>query len=449
VHNIIYSTGIISLSTAFTDLFHSMNLINFQSVMLWQMNPRDFFGVLFFIVVLAITLIALTLSGKIFSERKKVKIALKNGIQLEVSPGSSLLETLSEQGIFLPTTCGGEGICTLCRCHVISGGGTVQQAETEGLTSDELKENWRLACQVKVRKDMIIQLPDGMQGIKKWDAEVVSNRFVAPFIAEIILKLPQDEFIEFQSGSYLRVEIPQISIDFRSDISIPQLFLPDWDRFGMRNLKVHNTKVQTRTYSFANPPSERNQVIFNVRISPPPIDPKTGKFRNLPPGIGSSYLFSRKAGDRISIMGPYGDFYLTNSLREMVFIGGGAGMAPLRSHLLHLFQMEKTSRKVSFWYGARTERDLFYMDEFQQIATDFPNFSLEIALSEVPKETKSPFHKGLIHELVLEKYLKSHPNPRSIEFYICGPQLMTAAVYKMLEELGVSHEMIASDSFGG
>lgn len=426
-----------------------MNLFDFQSVLLWQMNPRDFFGILFFIIVLAIILIAFTLSGKHFRKRKKVKIAIKNSIELEVSTGSSLLSTLSDQGIFLPTTCGGEGICSLCRCHVISGGGAIQQAEKECFTSDELNEKLRLACQVKVREDLIIQLPEGMQGIKKWEAEVVSNRFVAPFIAEIVLKLPQDEFIEFQSGSYLRVEVPEFNIDFSSDISIPHHFLPDWDRFEMRKLKVQNTKVQTRTYSFANPPSENNQVIFNVRISPPPIDPKTGKFRNIPPGLGSSYLFSRKAGDTVSIMGPYGDFYLFNSLREMVFIGGGAGMAPLRSHLLHLFKTEKTNRKVSFWYGARTERDLFYMDEFQQIVSDFSNFSLEIALSEVPKETNSIFHKGLIHELVLEKYLKNHPNPRGIEYYICGPQLMTAAVFKMLEDLGVSHEMIASDSFGG
>ena len=449
MHTILYLSENISRLAVVFDQILWVNTLNLQTVLLWQMNPRDFFGILLFIVVAAITLIALTLTGKIFSKRKKVKIALKNGIELEVSPGFSLLETLSEQGIFLPTTCGGEGICTLCRCHVHSGAGSVQQAETEGLTADELKENWRLACQVKVRKDMIIQLPDGMQGIKRWDAEVVSNRFVAPFIAEIILKLPDNEFIEFQSGSYLRVEVPEINIDFRSDISIPAPFLPDWDRFGMRSLKVHNPKLQTRTYSFANPPSENNQVIFNVRISPPPIDPKTGKFRTFPPGIGSSYLFSRKAGDKVSIMGPYGDFYLTNSQREMVFIGGGAGMAPLRSHLLHLFQTEKTGRKISFWYGARTERDLFYMNEFQQIATEFQNFRMEVALSEVPKESNSQFHKGLIHELVLEKYLKSHPNPRSIEFYICGPQLMTSAVYKMLEEIGVSHEMIASDSFGG
>ncbi len=386
-----------------------------------------------------------------------------------VKPGSSLLSVLSDKNVFLPSACGGGGTCAMCKCHVDEGGGDVLPTEMNHLTRKDVGEHMRLACQVKVRQDMRIRVPEEIFGIKKWECEVVSNYNVATFIKEFVVKLPEGEHLHFESGGYIQIDVPAIECDYK-DIDItshPRMgkaedeFRPEWDKYKMWDLKMKNEEPQFRAYSMANHPAEGNIVMLNIRIATPPWDRAANGWMNVNPGVCSSYVFTRKPGDKVVISGPYGEFFIKPTKREMVYIGGGAGMAPLRSHLFHLFHTLKTTdRKVSFWYGGRTRRELFYVEDFRAIEREFPNFKFYIALDNpLPEDNwkaKKDIHDtegegfvGFIMPVLYEQYLKNHPEPEEVEYYFCGPPMMNQSVIKTLDELGVPQENIAFDDFGG
>ena len=388
---------------------------------------------------------------------------------LLVKPGSSLLSALSDKNVFLPSACGGGGTCAMCECHVYEGGGDVLPTEMNHLTRKEAAEHKRLACQVKVREDMKIGVPEEVFGIKKWECEVVSNYNVASFIKEFVVKLPEGETLDFQSGGYIQIDVPEVEVDFK-DIEIaprsndpagPDKFKSEWDKYKLWDLKMKNDEEQFRAYSMANHPAEGNIVMLNIRIATPPFDRKTNGWMNVNPGVCSSYVFSKKPGDKITISGPYGEFFIKDTKKEMIYIGGGAGMAPLRSHLFHLFHTLKTTdRKVSYWYGGRTRRELFYIDEFRKIEKEFPNFRFYVALDNpLPEDNwkikeniddpNGEGFKGYIMNVCYEEYLKNHPEPEEIEYYFCGPPMMNASVIRTLDNLGVPKENISFDDFGG
>ena len=377
-----------------------------------------------------------------------VKININKEEDLDVDAGSSLLATLSENEIYLPSACGGVGTCAMCKCQVLSGAGDILPTEVGYFTRKEILESWRLACQVKVRQDLEIKVPEEIFGIKKWECEVVSNKNVATFIKEFVVKLPEGETMDFKPGGYIQVDVPECEIDFK-DIHVEKKFHKDWDKLNIWDLKMRNPEPVFRAYSMANHPAEGNIIKLNVRIATPPWDRKKNRFMKVNPGICSTYIFSRKPGDKITISGPYGDFFIKDTDREMLYIGGGAGMAPLRSHIFHLFHTLKTKRKVSYWYGARSKREIFYEDDFVDIEKKFPNFKFHIALSEPLPEDKWKGHTGFIHQVVLDNYLNKHPEPEEIEYYLCGPPMMNEAVLKMLDDLGVPEENIDMDDFGG
>lgn len=380
-----------------------------------------------------------------------VKITINGQEQIETEAGSSLLTTLSNRKIFLPSACGGGGTCAMCKCQVLSGGGTILTTETPYFTRKQQQENWRLGCQVKVKQDMEIKIPEEIFGIKKWECEVVSNDNVATYIKELVVKLPEGEFFEFESGCYIQIDVPACEIDFKDDLyKIDKRFQDDYDKFKIWDLKMENPEPIFRAYSMANHPAEGNIIMLNIRLATPPFDRQAGKFTEVNPGICSSYVFSLKPGDKVTIAGPFGDFHIKPTKKEMVYIGGGAGMAPLRSHLFHLFHtLKERERKVSFWYGGRSSREIFYTEQFREIEKEFPNFQYNIALSEPLAEDKWTGYTGFIHNVLYENYLKNHPEPEDLEYYICGPPMMNAAVFKMLDELGVPPENIAFDDFGG
>lgn len=380
-----------------------------------------------------------------------VKITINGEEDIETEAGSSLLTTLSNKKIFLPSACGGGGTCAMCRCQVLSGGGTILSTETPYFTRKQQQENWRLGCQVKVKQDMEIKIPEEIFGIKKWECEVVSNDNVATYIKELVVKLPEGEFLNFQSGCYIQIDVPACEIDFKSDLyKIDERFQDDYDKFKIWDLQMKNPEPIFRAYSMANHPAEGNIIMLNIRLATPPFDRQAGKFMDLNPGICSSFVFSRKPGDKITIAGPFGDFHIKPTKKEMIYIGGGAGMAPLRSHLFHLFHtMKERDRKVSFWYGGRSSREIFYTEHFRAIEKEFPNFQYNIALSEPLPEDNWTGYTGFIHNVLFENYLKNHPEPEDLEYYICGPPMMNAAVFKMLDDLGVPPENIAFDDFGG
>ena len=364
-----------------------------------------------------------------------------------VQPGQTLLTALSEENIFLPSACGGGGTCAMCKCQVLEGGGDVLPTEMNHLTRKEAQEHWRLGCQVKVKQDMKIKVPEEIFGIKKWDCEVIGNDNVATFIKEFVVKLPEGEILHFESGGYIQIDVPPIEIDFK-DMDVQEEYHPDWDKFGLWDLKMKNDEPIFRAYSMANHPAEGNIVMLNIRIATPPWDRAKNQWMDVNPGICSSFVFSRKPGDKVTISGPYGEFFIKETDKEMVYIGGGAGMAPLRSHVFHLFHTEKTDRKVSYWYGGRSLRELFYTDHFRDIEEKFPNFSYHIGLSEPLPEDNWDGPVGFIHQVVLDNYLSKHPEPEEIEYYLCGPPLMLKAVMNMLDELGVPDSNIAFDDFG-
>jgi|UniRef100_UPI00404B38EF Na+-transporting NADH:ubiquinone oxidoreductase subunit F len=380
-----------------------------------------------------------------------VKITINGEEAIETEAGSSLLTTLSNKKIFLPSACGGGGTCAMCRCQVLSGGGTILSTEAPYFTRKQQQENWRLGCQVKVKQDMDIKIPEEIFGIKKWECEVVSNDNVATYIKELVVKLPEGEFLNFQSGCYIQIDVPACEIDFKNNLyEIDERFQDDYNKFNIWDLKMNNPEPIFRAYSMANHPAEGNIIMLNIRLATPPFDRQAGKFMDLNPGICSSFVFSRKPGDKITIAGPFGDFHIKPTKKEMIYIGGGAGMAPLRSHLFHLFHtMKERDRKVSFWYGGRSSREIFYTEHFRTIENEFPNFQYNIALSEPLAEDNWTGYTGFIHNILFENYLKNHPEPEDLEYYICGPPMMNAAVFKMLDELGVPPENIAFDDFGG
>jgi len=379
----------------------------------------------------------------------EVTLTINDGEKvLVVDPGSTLLTSLSNSGIFLPSACGGGGTCGLCRCQIHEGGGSILPTETGFFTRKEQAADWRLGCQVKVRQDMKIEVPVEVMGIRKWECEVVSNHNVATFIKEFVVKLPEGEHLDFKSGGYIQIDVPKYEMNFR-DIDVEKKFRDEWDKFRMWDLKIKNTEETFRAYSMANHPAEGNIIMLNIRIATPPWDRAKGAFENVPPGICSSYIFSCKPGDKVSISGPYGEFFIKDTNREMIYVGGGAGMAPLRSHLFHLFHTLKTNRKVSYWYGARSKREIFYEAEFRKIEKEYPNFTFNIALSEPLPEDKWKGYVGFIHQVLYDNYLKDHEEPEEIEYYMCGPPMMNDAVQKTLYDLGVPGEMIDFDDFGG
>ena len=401
-----------------------------------------------FLFVVLIPVIVLVFVRKKLAPQGKVKININDEKEIEVEPGNSLLATLANEQIFLPSACGGGGSCGMCRCQVLEGGGTILPTETGFFSRKEQQNHWRLGCQVKVREDMKIHINPQIFGIKKWECEVVSNRNVATFIKEFVVKLPEGEHLKFLSGGYIQIDVPKIDVNYK-DIDVDEEYRADWEKFGMFDLVMHNPEPQFRAYSMASYPAEDNIIMLNVRIATPPFDRVNGGFMKVNPGVCSSYIYSLKPGDKVTISGPYGEFHIKDTKREIIFIGGGAGMAPMRSHILDLFLTKHTDRKVSYWYGGRSLRELFYIDDFRKIEEENPNFKFNIALSAPLPEDNWTGYVGNIHEVLLENYLKNHSEPEEIEYYLCGPPMMTAAVLKMLDSLGVPKEMISFDDFGG
>ena len=362
---------------------------------------------------------------------------------LSVRPGRTLLSTLSDEKIFIPSACGGGGTCGMCKCRIPEGGGQVLPTELSHVSRAEVKEDVRLSCQVKVRQDMMIFVPEEIFNIRQWECRVRSNRNVATFIKELVLELPENEVLAFKAGGYIQIDIPRYDRIGFSDFDIEEEYRSDWDTFNMWQLAGRNGEETFRAYSMANHPAEGNIVILNVRIATPP--PK--EWERVPPGVGSTYIFNLKPDDKVRISGPYGEFFIRDTEREMVYVGGGAGMAPMRSHLFHLFRTLKTERKVSFWYGARSRKEMFYDEDFREIAAEFPNFSYNVALSEPQPEDEWNGPVGFIHTVLYENYLKNHEGPEEIEYYMCGPPIMVSSVEKMLYDLGVEKEMISYDEF--
>ena len=362
---------------------------------------------------------------------------------LKVQTGSTVLSALSSQNVYLPSACGGQGTCAQCKCQVVEGGGEILTTEKAYISRKDQKDHWRLGCQVKIRDNMKIKVPDEIFSIRKWDAVVKSNDNVATFIKELILELPADDPILFESGGYIQIDVPKYKdLDYKS-FDIGEEYRDDWDKFDVWQYKADNPEPVFRAYSMANHPAEGNMIMLNIRIaSPPPDNP------NVPPGIASSYTFNLKAGDKVTVSGPYGEFYIKDSDREMVYIGGGAGMAPLRSHIFHLLKTEKSKRKISFWYGARSVKEMFYDDEFKALAEEFDNFTYQVALSDPLPEDNWDGPTGFIHQVAHDMHLENHEDPTECEYYLCGPPMMISAVQKMLWDLGVEEEMIDYDDCG-
>lgn len=405
--------------------------------------------VVFLLVILLLVGILLYAKTKL-TPSGSVVVNINDGEKtIETEPGSTLLSTLGNNKIFLPSACGGGGTCGMCRCQVDSGAGSILPTETGFFTRKEQQNNWRLSCQVKVKEDIEMRVPQEVMGIKKWECTVVSNKNVATFIKEFVVKLPEGENLDFKSGGYIQIDVPKTEVDFK-DFEIDEKFRGDWEKFGLFDLKMKNPEPTYRAYSMANHPAEGNIVMLNIRIATPPFDRVNGGFQKVNPGICSSYIYSLKPGDKVTISGPYGEFFLKDNDNEMMFIGGGAGMAPMRSHLFHLFHTVKESnKKVTFWYGARSWKEVFYYDQFRDIEKNFPNFEFHLALSEPLPEDNWDGPTGFIHQVIYDNYLSKHEEPEEIDYYLCGPPMMNDAVTKMLYELGVPDENVLFDDFGG
>ncbi len=402
-----------------------------------------------FLLVILLLVTLLLYAKKKLTPQGIVSLDINDGQRvIEIDPGGTILNALSTQSVFLPSACGGGGTCGMCKCQVLEGGGEILPTEVGFFSRREQQAYWRLGCQVKVRGDMKIAVPKEILGIKKWECEVVSNRNVATFIKEFVVKLPEGEVMDFQSGGYIQIDVPKIDVPFK-DFVVEEQFRDEWDKFKMWDLHMKNPEPTFRAYSMANHPGEGNIIMLNIRIATPPWDAPRGTFAKVNPGVCSSYIFSRKPGDKVTISGAYGEFHIKKTDREMVYIGGGAGMAPLRSHIFHLFHTEKSNRKVSYWYGARSKREVFYEEEFRKIEKDFPNFKFNLALSEPKPEDNWTGLRGFIHQVLYNEYLSKHEEPEEIEFYLCGPPQMNDAVLKLLYDIGVPDEMIAFDDFGG
>lgn len=418
----------------------------------------------FLLITLILVTLLLVIKQKL-SPSGPVTITINGEKKVEVASGSTLLTTLGNEKIFLPSACGGGGSCIQCECHVLDGGGEALPTEVPHFSKKELKAGARLACQVKVKQDMNITIPEEVFGIKKWDAVVVRNYNVASFIKEFVVEIPED--MGYKAGGYIQIEIPPCTVNYK-DIDItahpeehetPDKFQAEWDKFGLWPLVMKNNELVERAYSMASYPAEGREIMLNVRIATPPWDRAKNGWMDVNPGVASSYIFNLKKGDKCVISGPYGEFFINESDAEMLYVGGGAGMAPMRSHLYHLFRTLKTGRKVTYWYGGRSKRELFYLDHFYQLEKDFPNFKFYLALSEplpednwkVKENIDAPGDGfvGFIHNCVIENYLNHHEAPEDIELYFCGPPLMNKAVQKMGEDFGIPDENIRFDDFGG
>ena len=401
---------------------------------------------------IALVVIWILVAMLLFARRKlvpggKVKIRINGEKEVEHERGCSLLQALSDEKVFVPSACGGGGSCGTCKGKVLSGGGEILPTELAHISRKMAADHYRLFCQVKVREDMEIEIPKEFFGIKKWKCRVVSNRNVATFIKELVLQLPEGEYIDFRSGGYIQIDIPACTVPF-SNINVEEKFRADWQKMGLFNLKMKNSSDTVRAYSMANYPAENQIIMLNVRIATPPFNRKKGAFEKVNPGVASSYIHSLQPGDEVMVSGPYGEFFVEEGRGEMMFIGGGAGMAPMRSHIFHQFKTLHTQRKTTFWYGGRSLQELFYMDDFQEIERENDNFSFHVALSDPLPDDHWTGPTGFIHQVIYDQYLKDHPTPEEIQYYICGPPMMLQAVLHMLDSLGVPPENIHYDDFG-
>jgi len=398
--------------------------------------------VMFTVIVLVLVLVILGARTQLVSTGD-VTIDVNGEKKLTVPAGGKLLQTLSSAGLFLPSACGGGGTCAQCSCIVTEGGGSMLPVEEGYFTKREANEGWRLSCQTPVKQDMVIQVPEDVFGVKQWQCTVESNPNVATFIKELTLKLPEGENVDFRAGGYVQLECPAFHIKF-SEFDIEEQFRADWERFGFFDLETKNTEPVQRAYSMANYPEEKGLVKFNIRIATPPPGSK-----DINPGIMSTYTFNLKPGDKIDVYGPFGEFFAKDTDAEMVFVGGGAGMAPMRSHIFDQLKRLNSKRKISFWYGARSLKELFYHDEYDMLAAENDNFTWHVAMSDPQPEDNWEGLTGFIHNVLYEEYLKDHPAPEDCEYYMCGPPMMNAAVIKLLHDLGVEDDNIMLDDFGG
>jgi Na+-transporting NADH:ubiquinone oxidoreductase subunit F len=410
--------------------------------------------IVFLLIILILVIVILVAKQKLIpSGNVKININDDPEKELEVAQGGTLLNSLQSKDIYLSSACGGKGTCGECRCRVVSGGGEILPTEKGHFTRKEQMNNWRLSCQVKVKDDLSIVLPEEIFGIKEWECEVISNRNVASFIKEFVVKLPEGETIDFKPGSYSQIRVPKFDAIKYSDFDIDEKFKPEWDKFKMWDLVCKSDEDTSRAYSMANFPAEGNIITLNVRVATPPFDRAKGTWMNVNPGIVSSYIFNLKPGDKVMMSGPYGEFHpILDSKREMLWIGGGAGMAPLRSQIMHLLKtLRITDRKMSFFYGARALIEAFYLEDFYELEREFPNFSFHLALDRPdPKadEVGIKYTPGFVHQVIYDTYLKDHDAPEDIEYYMCGPGPMANAAQRMLDSLGVPKEMIMFDDFG-
>ena len=401
-----------------------------------------------FLLITLVLVIALLYAKTKLVPSGNIKVVVNGEKEFEAPIGGTVLGTLQAQGIYLSSACGGSGSCGQCRCQVEEGGGNILPTEVGFFSRKQIKDHWRLGCQTKVKEDMVIRVPEEVFGVKSWECEVVSNNNVASFIKEFVVKLPEGEKLNFKPGSYAQIVIPKFDIKY-SEMDIDDRFKSEWDKFKLWPLTCKNEEETIRAYSMANYPAEGNIITLNVRIATPPFDRSTGTWKaGVKPGIASSYIFSLKPGDKVTMSGPYGDFHILETNNEMLYIGGGAGMAPLRAQLLHLFNTVKTGRKVSYWYGARSKNEIFYEEDFRAIEKEFPNFKFHIGLSEPRPEDNWTGPVGFIHQVIYDNYLKDHEAPEDIEYYMCGPGPMSNAVKVMLDNLGVAKENILFDDFG-
>lgn len=414
-------------------------------------------GVGIFLVITLLLVAILLVAKKFLVHSGDVAINVNNSKTFNAPAGGSLLTTMASCDVFLPSACGGKGSCGQCRVQVETGGGEILPTEAVHLSRKEIKDNWRLACQVKVKENMDIEVPASALEVKEWECTVISNKNVATFIKEFIVALPAGEHMNFEPGSYAQIKIPTFDIDYDRDIdkaSIGDEYLPAWEKFGLFGLHCVNKETTVRAYSMANYPAEGDRIMLTVRIATPPFKPKPQVgFMDVNPGIASSYIFTLKPGDKVLMSGPYGDFHpIYNTKNEMMWIGGGAGMAPLRAQIMHLTKtLHTTDRVMNYFYGARALNEVFYLDDFLQLEKEFPNFKFHLALDRPDPAADAAgvkYTPGFVHQVIYETYLKDHPEPEDIEYYMCGPGPMSAAVNKMLDSLGVDPENIHYDNFG-
>ncbi|MGB3222594.1 MAG: NADH:ubiquinone reductase (Na(+)-transporting) subunit F [Desulforhopalus sp.] len=402
-----------------------------------------YYGVACFLAIQLLLVTIIVLAKKTLLPSGDITIQINEEKKFQAKPGGKLLTTLSEEGIILSSACGGGGSCGQCRCIVKEGGGAILPTEKGKINNREAKQGMRLSCQVPVKRDLVIEIPSSMLEAKKLHCKVISNNNVATFIKELVIGLPEGESVNFKAGGYIQIEVPPHTLEYQN-FDIDERFLSDWTKFKMFQYKSHVYNPVTRAYSMANYPGEKGIIKLNVRIASPPPGQAA-----IPPGQVSSYIFNLQPGDDVIITGPFGEFFMDDSDSEIILIGGGAGMAPLRSHVFDLFKAKKTKRKVSFWYGGRSLKEVFYTDQFEGIAQEHDNFDFHLALSDPLPEDNWTGHTGFIHMVLFEQYLKNHPAPEDINYYLCGPPMMNQAVFDMLDSLGVESENIHFDDFGG